>query len=92
MKNVLQKLTATSAAILLVMAVPAQAAGKADVAKARSECAAHKQTVHSLESKGKSDALAKAKAEWEDACQRAEVLINEANGTKPPAVVAPTAS
>lgn len=93
MKNVHKGLTAASVAILLCAAVPAaNAATKAEVAKARSECAANKAKVKSMERSKNGDALAQAKATWEESCQRAEVLINELAGTQPPKVVAPTSS
>jgi hypothetical protein len=88
MKNVVHTVIATSAALLFAAALPAQAATKAEVAKARAECAQNKAKVRSMENKGSGD-LASAKKEWEASCQRAEVLINEADGTPPPAVVTP---
>lgn len=94
MKNVLQKMTAVAAAALMSTAfTAAQAATAQDVAKARAECAGQKQRVKNLEAKfAKGDSLAQAKMEWEAACQQAEILINELNGTKPPVVVPPTSS
>lgn len=78
-------IAAAATAVAVVTALSsAHAATQQDVSKARAECAAQKQRVRAMEGSSAAESVAAARKEWENACQRAELLINEMNGTKLP--------
>jgi hypothetical protein len=83
--NASRKLMGTAAVVVLALALPSvQAASKEEVSKARAECASQKQKVKAMEGKGAGDELTAARKAWENACQQAELLMNQMNGTKEP--------
>lgn len=56
---------------------------QAEVDRARAECAQHKARVNSMEMRGGGEgdaALDEAKRRWEEACARAEMLMEERRG------------
>jgi uncharacterized low-complexity protein len=99
--NLRRQLRSAGLASALALALLAPAAVLADdakptaqeIAKARGECASHKQRVRAMEAAAGSDEqkLSAERLEWEHACGRAQTLIDAAAGKTPPAPAAPAA-
>ena len=89
--QMLRLVKTVTACAVLTLALPAAvhasdaAPTPAEIAKARGECAMHKQKVHALEASNADDAqLSAARLDWEHACGHAQDLMNAAAGKQPP--------
>lgn len=90
--QILRKLGTTTAVfawLAMPLAAPLSAAEAkptaTEISKARSECAANKQKVHSLESASADEELiSAARVTWVRACGHAQDLISAASGVAPP--------
>lgn len=74
-------------ALALAVAGAAQAKPtQAEIDAARAECAEHKQLVKTLESGSSSEdpGVVEERRAWELACARAQALMDEKTGTRPP--------
>jgi uncharacterized low-complexity protein len=97
-RSVLRSAGLASALALALLAPAAALADDAkptaqEIAKARGECATHKQRVRAMEAAagGDEQKLSAERLEWEHACGRAQTLIDAATGKTPPAPSAPPA-
>lgn len=88
MSHLARSLVVVTAALLATVASSTAAAKPSaeDVSRARAECRAHKTKVQAAEKKDGADPqLAAMKLEWEHACLKAQLLLDEREGAEPPA-------